>query len=175
LARVEGSSALLGGGWSKRRPKPDFHDFRRIGPIGQQVRRELAGIYMASSHDPRQQRMCACRNQGVADPDRPYGRIPVSSTAGGNVAPASAADAKASFEAGSPAMLYWPGLTIVASALVALAALTLQALLIRNWSAAAIVGGFFALFAWQGGIFFWRNRPGRYRPDAVPSHLLPRA
>ena len=87
----------------------------------------------------------------------------------------AAAGATASFEIGSPAILYWPGLAIVASAVVVLAVLTVHALLIENWSAAAIVGGFCGLFAWQGGTFFWRNRPGRYRPEAVPPHVVPRA
>jgi hypothetical protein len=85
----------------------------------------------------------------------------------------AAAGAKASFEAGSPALLYWPGLAITTGATGALAVLGVHALIIRNWSAAAIVGAFFGLFAWQAGTFFWRNRPGRYRPDAVPARLVP--
>ena len=85
------------------------------------------------------------------------------------------AGANASFETGSPAVLYWPGLAIVASAATILAALAMQALLIMNWSAAALIGGFCGLFAWQGGTFFWRNRPRRYRPDAVPPDLVPGA
>jgi len=35
------------------------------------------------------------------------------------------------------------------------------------------VGGFFAVFVWQSGTYFKRNRPGRYRPDAVPKELVP--
>jgi hypothetical protein len=87
----------------------------------------------------------------------------------------AAAGARASFEAGSPAFLYWPGLAIVGSAVVAVGALAVQALWVKNWSAAAIVGGFFGVLGWQGGVFFWRNRPRRYRPDAVPSDLVPPA
>jgi hypothetical protein len=26
---------------------------------------------------------------------------------------------------------------------------------------------------WQIGGFFWRNRPGRYRPDTLPAALMP--
>ena len=39
-----------------------------------------------------------------------------------------------------------------------------------------ILGYFLMLliFLWQIGTFFWRNRPGPYRPDAVPSVVLPR-
>ena len=28
-------------------------------------------------------------------------------------------------------------------------------------------------FLWQTGVFFWRNRPGDYRPDALPPQALP--
>lgn len=87
----------------------------------------------------------------------------------------AAAGAKTSFETGSPAILYWPGLAIMASATATLAVLMVQALLVKNWSAAALIAGFCGLFAWQGGTFFWRNLPGRYRPDALPSRLVPPA
>jgi hypothetical protein len=63
----------------------------------------------------------------------------------------------------------------MASAAATLAVLTVQALLVKNWSAAALIAGFCGLFAWQGGTFFWRNLPGRYRPDALPSRLVPPA
>ena len=33
---------------------------------------------------------------------------------------------------------------------------------------------FFLLFAWQVGTYFYRNRPGAYRPDAPPAYLLPK-
>ena len=33
---------------------------------------------------------------------------------------------------------------------------------------------FLALFAWQLGTFFRRNRPGTYGPDALPPEVLPR-
>jgi hypothetical protein len=31
----------------------------------------------------------------------------------------------------------------------------------------------FGLLVWQSGTYFKRNRPGRYRPDAVPNDLVP--
>jgi hypothetical protein len=80
-----------------------------------------------------------------------------------------------SFETGSPAMLYWPGLAVFVGAASALAALTVRALQVGEWAGAAFVGGFFALFAWQSGTYFRRNRPGRYRPDALPRDLVPEA
>jgi hypothetical protein len=33
---------------------------------------------------------------------------------------------------------------------------------------------FFAVFAYQLGNYFYRNRPGRYASDALPPMLLPR-
>jgi hypothetical protein len=39
---------------------------------------------------------------------------------------------------------------------------------------AAIVGAFLALYLWQAGNFFRRNRPGTYRPDALPADVMPR-
>jgi len=86
----------------------------------------------------------------------------------------SAAGGQVSYVAGSPPFLYWAGLAIFAAVSLALAALTVRAVRIEAWSAAALVGGFLALFLWQVGGFFRRNRPGTYRPDALPPDLLPR-
>jgi hypothetical protein len=85
----------------------------------------------------------------------------------------AAAGARASFETGSPALLYWPGLAVFAVVSFGLAALTLQALQIGAWAGAAFVGGFLALFVWQSGNYFRRNRPGSYRPQAPPEWLVP--
>ena len=41
-------------------------------------------------------------------------------------------------------------------------------------TAVAVVAIFFLVFAYQLGTYFYRNRPGRYRPDAIPSSVLPR-
>jgi hypothetical protein len=83
------------------------------------------------------------------------------------------AGAAAAFETGVPAMLYWPGLALFAGVALALAVLTVRALEIGAYAGAALVGGFFALFVWQSGTYFKRNRPGRYRPDVVPKELVP--
>jgi hypothetical protein len=85
----------------------------------------------------------------------------------------AAAGARAAFETGSPALLYWPGLAVFAGVALALAVLAVRALEIDAYAGAALVGGFFALFVWQSGTYFKRNRPGRYRPDAVPKELVP--
>jgi hypothetical protein len=85
----------------------------------------------------------------------------------------AAAGATAAFETGAPALLYWPGLAVFVGVALALAVLTVRALEIGALGAAALVGGFFAVFVWQSGTYFKRNRPGRYRPDAVPKELVP--
>jgi hypothetical protein len=77
-------------------------------------------------------------------------------------------------QTGSPGLIYWPGLFVFVGASLALAALVVQALHTQIWSGAAFVAAFLALFLWQAGSFFRRNRPGIYRADAVPADVLPR-
>lgn len=79
------------------------------------------------------------------------------------------------YEQGANPLLYWPGLVFYAGAAVALAATFVRALQLDTYGAAAFIGGFGALLLWQGGNFFYRNRPGSYRPDALPRTLLPPA
>jgi hypothetical protein len=79
----------------------------------------------------------------------------------------------AAFVTGVPAFLYWPGLALFAGVALAIAALAVRALKIGDYAGVALLGGFFALFVWQSGIYFKRNRPGRYRPDAIPNDLVP--
>ena len=78
-------------------------------------------------------------------------------------------------QTGSPALLYWPGLAVFIGVGLAVAALIVRALQTQAWSGAAFVAAFLALFLWQAGAFFRRNKPGVYRPDAVPAEVLPRA
>ena len=85
----------------------------------------------------------------------------------------AAAGATPAFDRGSPALLYWPGLAVFVGVVAGFAVLIVQALDIGAYGGAAVVGAFFALFAWQGGTYFRRNRPGRYRPDALPADLVP--
>jgi hypothetical protein len=85
-----------------------------------------------------------------------------------------AAGGNTAFDTGSPAFLYWPGVVIFAGAALALAALAVRALQQQAWGGAAFVAAFFALFLYQAGNFFRRNRPGTYRPGAVPPLLLPK-
>jgi hypothetical protein len=36
------------------------------------------------------------------------------------------------------------------------------------------VGAFLALYLWQTENFLRRNRPGTYRPEALPKEVMPR-
>jgi len=75
---------------------------------------------------------------------------------------------------GKPGFLYWPGLVVFAVVALALGALTVHGLRTQSWWGAAFVAGFLALFLWQIGGYFRRNRPGTYRADDLPRELLPR-
>jgi hypothetical protein len=85
----------------------------------------------------------------------------------------AAAGADASFETGVPAILYWPGLAVFIAVTVTLTVLVVRALAAGATAGAALVAAFFALFIWQSGAYFRRNRPGRYRPEAPPRELVP--
>jgi hypothetical protein len=85
----------------------------------------------------------------------------------------AAAGGAASFETGVPVLLYWPGVVVFVGVAAGLAVLTLRALASGTYSGAALVAGFLALFVWQSGGYFRRNRPGRYRPEAPPKELVP--
>jgi hypothetical protein len=84
------------------------------------------------------------------------------------------AAAPARFEKGSNPLLYWPGLIVFIGVSLGLALLVVRALQVNAKGGAAFIGGFLALFLWQGGNFFRRNRPGRYSPEALPADLLPK-
>jgi hypothetical protein len=85
----------------------------------------------------------------------------------------AAAGGTASFETGVLPLLYWPGVVVFVGVAAGLAVLTLRALELGAYSGAGLVAAFLALFVWQSGGYFKRNRPGRYRPDAPPKELVP--
>jgi hypothetical protein len=85
------------------------------------------------------------------------------------------AGAPARFIQGKPGLFYWPGLALFVVVGLLLAALVPRALQAHTLGGAAFIVGFLALFLWQGGNFFRRNRPGTYRPDDLPPELLPKA
>jgi hypothetical protein len=86
----------------------------------------------------------------------------------------AAANSGAVFERGLPAYQYWAGFTVFVVLSLGLAVLAVRGLQEAAWAGTAFVGGFLALGLWQLGGFFRRNRPGRYRADALPADLLPR-
>jgi hypothetical protein len=85
----------------------------------------------------------------------------------------AAAQSPASFECGLAPLRYWPGVAIFLGVSLMLAALIVRALSAANRSAAVLLGALLAVFLWQGGAFFRRNRPRRYRPEKPPRELLP--
>jgi hypothetical protein len=84
------------------------------------------------------------------------------------------AGGNAVFESGKNPVVYWIGVVIFAAMALGLAALTVRGLQAQSFAGAAFVAGFLALFLWQVGAFFRRNRPRRYAPDALPDDVLPR-
>jgi hypothetical protein len=86
----------------------------------------------------------------------------------------AAAGGRARFSIGIPSFKYWIGLVVFVAIALGLAALLVQALRVKEWGGAALIGGFLGLFVWQLGNFFRRNRPDDYAPDAVPANVLPR-
>jgi hypothetical protein len=86
----------------------------------------------------------------------------------------AAAAPQAQYIAGAPAFLYWPGALIFLGFGLGMIWLLGTALVERKIEGVAFFGIFLGLLVWQMGGFFMRNRPGRYRPEAVPEIMLPK-
>src|SRR3954451_25167744 len=86
----------------------------------------------------------------------------------------AAASSSAQFSTGLPFATYWVGVVVFGAVLAATGALVVRAMSFDQWAPMVVVGIFFLVFAYQLGTYFYRNRPGRYRPDAVPAGLLPK-
>ena len=86
-----------------------------------------------------------------------------------------AAGTTARFDTGTNLPAFWGGFLLLAVASFGLAALVVRAVEANANTAAVLIAIFLATFVWYGGNYFRRNRPGRYRPDALPSALLPNA
>jgi hypothetical protein len=86
----------------------------------------------------------------------------------------AAAGAPADYVQGRPLLVYWPGLVLFVGVALMLAAAVVRALQMHAPGGAVFVAAFLALFLWQGGNFFRRNRPGRYLPQALPEELMPK-
>jgi hypothetical protein len=87
----------------------------------------------------------------------------------------AAAGPRTQFATGMNPLIYWPGLALFIAAAIGFAGLTVRALQSDAGVAALLIAAFLLLFLWQAGNIFYRNRPGSYRPDALPPALLPRA
>jgi len=85
-----------------------------------------------------------------------------------------AAGAPAQFSTGLPFATYWVGVVVFGAVLVATGGLVVRATSFDQWAPMVVVGIFFLVFAYQLGTYFYRNRPGRYRPDAIPAGVLPK-
>jgi hypothetical protein len=81
---------------------------------------------------------------------------------------------EAEFTTGLPVASYWLGVALFAAVMVTIAAMTVKALRLEQWSAGAIIAAILAAFGWQIGNYFRRNRPVRYRPEAIPREVLPK-
>jgi hypothetical protein len=78
------------------------------------------------------------------------------------------------YEQGGHPLLYWPGVVVFIGVTLGLAGLIVRALQAAAIGGAALIAVFLAVFLWQGGNFIRRNRPGVYRPDALPQELMPK-
>lgn len=85
----------------------------------------------------------------------------------------AAAGSTASFEVGMNRWLYGVGVVVMGAIAVVLAILIGRTALNRDLPGFAIVAAVGALFAWQAGSLFYRNRPMTYWPDAPPSVAMP--
>ena len=85
----------------------------------------------------------------------------------------AASGSQAKLTGGLGRKTYVTALVLVALLGVAMAGLFVRAIAIGQWTAAAFLIGFTALFAWQVGGFIRRNRPRSYSFDDVPRALLP--
>ena len=86
----------------------------------------------------------------------------------------AAASSSAQFSTGLPLATYWVGVVIFSAVLIATGGLLVRAVSFGQWAPTAVVAIFFLVFAYQLGTYFYRNRPGRYRPDAIPADVLPK-
>jgi hypothetical protein len=85
-----------------------------------------------------------------------------------------ASGARASFEGGAVPVIYWMGVAVFVGVTLATAFLLAKAIFAGALLPAAVIGGLLALFTWQMGNYFRRNRPRTYDPNNIPADLLPR-
>lgn len=84
------------------------------------------------------------------------------------------AGADPSLEIGSPPLIYWPGVVIAALMFAVMPVIIYRTAREGAWPAATLITAFLAYCLWYIGGFFYRNRPGFYRADALPPQVLPK-
>jgi hypothetical protein len=83
------------------------------------------------------------------------------------------AGARAEYVRGVHPAIYWPGLALMAVMTLGFVVLIVRAIQTSAWAGGAFILAFLFLTFWQLGGYFRSNRPGSYRPDAVPREVLP--
>jgi hypothetical protein len=86
----------------------------------------------------------------------------------------AAAGTQAAFVVGYAAPIYWAGVAVFVATAFGLAGMVVRAVQLGAWASVAFIVVFFGVFVWQVGSYFQRNRPGSYRPEALPAAVLPR-
>jgi hypothetical protein len=86
----------------------------------------------------------------------------------------AAAGTSALLSNGLPRVIFGLGVLAFIAITLAMGVLAFRGLQLGEYSGAALIGGLFLLFVWQVGGILYRNRPGNYRPDALPRYVLPR-
>lgn len=84
------------------------------------------------------------------------------------------AGATADYQQGGHPLIIWTGFAIFTAVTLGMLWLVVRALQEVELGGALFIAGFIALFVWRGWNYFNRNRPGVYRPDALPALLLPK-
>ncbi len=81
----------------------------------------------------------------------------------------------ARFDSGMNPVLYWPGAAVMAAIGAGLIYFLIKVLMNGDLTGALVVVGVMALFVWQVGMIFHRNRPRAYRPGDPPRTVMPAA
>jgi hypothetical protein len=84
------------------------------------------------------------------------------------------AGAAVEYQQGGNPLIIWAGFAVFTGVTLGMLWLVVRALQEAAFGGALFIAAFVALFVWRGWNYFSRNRPGVYRPDALPSLLLPK-
>jgi len=86
-----------------------------------------------------------------------------------------AAGGQTEFLTGMAMARFGLGVVVFAALLITFALLMIRTVQRGDMVAVAVICGVFALFGWQAGNYLKRNRPGTYRPDALPPDVIPKS